>query len=107
MKDIKALYERIGSKISYYRGIKEITQAELAKEAKLHYSYIAHLERGRKVASVKSLEKIASALEVPLYELFTSGEEKFIDKKVVISVLENFKKDSKKLECSVMKVLDK
>lgn len=107
MNDIKSLYERIGSKISYYRGIKGITQAELAKEAKLHYSYIAHLETGRKVASVKSLDKIANALEVPLYELFTSWEEKFIDKKVVISLFRRLGKDSKKLEYNVMKALDK
>jgi len=38
--------------------------------ADLHYTYIGRIERGENNVTVKSLEKVATALEVPFEELF-------------------------------------
>ena len=42
----------------------------LAQKAGLHYTYIGQIERGEKNATIESISKIASALQVPLEVLF-------------------------------------
>ena len=64
--DIKKL---IGSKIRELRIKRSLTQEELAHRSDLHTTFIAHIESGRKVCSVKSLQKIASALNIPVFVL--------------------------------------
>lgn len=46
------------------------SQDELALEAGLHRTFIAHVERQKRNISLDNVERIAVALDVPLRELF-------------------------------------
>jgi|SRR5580700_5076448 transcriptional regulator with XRE-family HTH domain len=52
------------------------SQAEIAKRAGLFRHYISRVENGDFVPAVGTLEKLARALEVPLYHLFYDGGER-------------------------------
>lgn len=47
-----------------------LTQEELADKADIHYSFLGHIERGSKKASLETISKIADALDVPIDRLF-------------------------------------
>ena len=47
-----------------------LSQEKLAELAKCHPTYIGQLERGEKNATIESIEKIASALNITLSKLF-------------------------------------
>ncbi|MDD5688144.1 MAG: helix-turn-helix transcriptional regulator [Elusimicrobia bacterium] len=70
------LQKIIGSRIKEFRRQRELIQEELADKSGLHPTFIAHIEGGRKVCSIKSLQKIASALNVPVDSLLRQKEEK-------------------------------
>ena len=46
------------------------SQEELADIAGIHRTYLGCIERGERNCSLKSIERIANALKVPIYELF-------------------------------------
>lgn len=48
---------------------KGLSQEELGFQSGLHRTYISQLERGLKSPSLKTLQKIASVLEISLTEL--------------------------------------
>jgi len=48
-----------------------MTQEELGDKAGLHWTYIGGVERGEKNLTIKSLEKIARALNVSLKDLLS------------------------------------
>jgi transcriptional regulator with XRE-family HTH domain len=48
---------------------KGLTQAALAKRAKLHRVYVAQIEAQTKIPSLAALERLAKALGVPVAEL--------------------------------------
>lgn len=60
----------IGQRIRNYRTQKELSQEKLAELAGCHPTYIGQLERGEKNATLESVEKIASAMDISLSELF-------------------------------------
>ena len=60
----------IGQRIRNYRTQKNLSQEKLAEAAGCHPTYIGQVERGEKNATLESIEKIASALNVPLSQLF-------------------------------------
>lgn len=64
------LPEIVGKRIREYRKQKNWTQEQLAEAASLHYSYIGGVERGDRNISLETLEKIATALDIPAGELF-------------------------------------
>ena len=67
MSDIAKI---IGQRIRNYRTQKELSQEKLAELAGCHPTYIGQLERGEKNATLESVEKIASAMDISLSELF-------------------------------------
>ncbi|UII57065.1 helix-turn-helix domain-containing protein [Cytobacillus spongiae] len=67
MNDITKL---IGQRLRTYRKDKGLSQEELAHRAALHTTYIGQLERGEKNATIESLYKVASALDITLEDLF-------------------------------------
>ena len=67
------LQKLIGLKVRGFRTKRDLTQEGLASMSGLHTTFIAHIESGRKVCSIKSLNKIASALGMPIH-LFFTGE---------------------------------
>ena len=60
----------LGKRIRNYRKNKGLSQEKLAELAGCHPTYIGQIERGEKNATVESIEKIATSLNVPLSKLF-------------------------------------
>lgn len=60
----------IGQRIRNYRIKKRLSQEKLAELAGCHPTYIGQIERGEKNATVESIEKITTALEISLSTLF-------------------------------------
>jgi transcriptional regulator with XRE-family HTH domain len=65
----------IGERIRQLRIQKGLSHDDVEKASGLLGSYISRVEHGRTVPSLETLERFASALEVPLYCLFFSGED--------------------------------
>ena len=61
---------KLGSMIRYYRELKGLTQEDLSFESHLHRTYIGQVERAEKNVTIKSLEKIAQALDLDIRDLF-------------------------------------
>ena len=61
----------IGDKLKALREQKKLSQGDIEKRTGLLRCYISRVENGHTVPSVETLEKIARALEVPMYRLFT------------------------------------
>ena len=61
----------IGERLKKLREVKKMSQGEIEKRTGLLRCYISRVENGHTVPSVDTLEKMAGALEVPLYRLFT------------------------------------
>lgn len=59
----------IGQRIRNYRTKLGWSQEKLAERSGCHATYIGQVERGEKNATVESVEKIATALDVPLSKL--------------------------------------
>lgn len=60
----------IGQRIRNYRTEKGLSQEKLAEMSGCHPTYIGQVERGEKNATLESIEKISSAMNVPLSKLF-------------------------------------
>ena len=60
----------IGQRIRNYRTAAGLSQEKLAELSGCHPTYIGQLERGEKNATIESIEKIVSALNVSLSKLF-------------------------------------
>jgi transcriptional regulator with XRE-family HTH domain len=61
----------IGDKLKALRKEKKLSQGDIEKRTGLLRCYISRVENGHTVPSVETLEKMARALEVPMYRLFT------------------------------------
>ena len=60
----------IGQRIRNYRNQLGLSQEKLAELSGCHPTYIGQIERGEKNATLESIEKISSALNVSLSKLF-------------------------------------
>lgn len=67
----------LGDRLKYLRNLRNMSQAQLAKDAKLSQGTIAQIESGRKDPSVQSLRQIARALDTEIAALFT-GDDIFV-----------------------------
>ena len=65
----------IGDRIRLLRETKELSQGDIEKRTGLLRCYISRVENGHTVPAIETLEKLARAMEVPLYQLFYDGEE--------------------------------
>ena len=57
------------------RESKHLSQGEIEKRTGLLRCYISRVENGHTVPSIETLEKMARALEIPMYQLFYDGDE--------------------------------
>ena len=69
--------------IKLIRRERHLTQEQLAEETDLTVKYISHLERGLSFPSADTLDKLASALDVPAYRLFYSEDSDTIPRDVL------------------------
>jgi transcriptional regulator with XRE-family HTH domain len=64
----------IGDRLKQLRESKKLSQGDIEKRTGLLRCYISRVENGHTVPAVETLEKMARALEVPMYQLFHEGE---------------------------------
>lgn len=62
--------KKIGKRIQELRGLKNLSQQDLAAKINYDKSNMSRVESGGTNMTVSTLEKIANALEVELIELF-------------------------------------
>ena len=65
----------IGDRLRDLRVAKNLSQGDIEKRTGLLRCYISRVENGHTVPAIETLEKMARAMEVPLYQLFYDGEE--------------------------------
>lgn len=58
--------KQLGENIRRLRKKKGLTQEQLGESAQIHYSYVGQVERGEKMPSLKTLQKLAAALNTKL-----------------------------------------
>jgi transcriptional regulator with XRE-family HTH domain len=64
----------IGDRLRVVREEKKFSQGDIEKRTGLLRCYISRVENGHTIPSIETLEKLARALEIPLYKLFYDGE---------------------------------
>ena len=65
----------IGERLRALREEKKFSQGDVEKRTGLLRCYISRVENGHTVPAIETLEKMARALEIPMYQLFYDGEE--------------------------------
>ena len=65
---------KIGERLKYYRTQRGLSQAQLARDARLSQPTIAQIESGRKDPSVQTLRMIARVLDTELASLFAMND---------------------------------
>jgi transcriptional regulator with XRE-family HTH domain len=65
----------IGERLRALRDEKKFLQGDIEKKMGLLRCYVSRVEHGHTVPSVETLEKMARALEIPMYKLFYESEE--------------------------------
>jgi transcriptional regulator with XRE-family HTH domain len=65
----------IGERLRELREEKKMSQGDIEKRTGLLRCYISRVENGHTVPAIETLEKMARAFEIPLYQLFYQGEE--------------------------------
>ena len=64
----------IGTRLRSLRENKGMSQGDVENITGMLRCYISRVENGHTIPSLQTLERFAGALELPLYELFYSGE---------------------------------
>lgn len=65
----------IGDRLRDIREQKMLSQGDIEKRTGLLRCYISRVENGHTVPAIETLEKLARAMEIPMYQLFYDGEE--------------------------------
>jgi transcriptional regulator with XRE-family HTH domain len=65
----------LSNRLRQLRREKKLSQGDIERRSGLVRCYISRVENGHTVPVIETLEKLARALEVPLYKLFYDGEE--------------------------------
>jgi len=64
----------IADRLRNIREMKKLSQGELARRSGLLRCYLSRVENGHTVPKIETLEKIARAFEIPMYQLFYEDE---------------------------------
>ena len=64
----------IGERIRMLRERRGLTQGDIEERTGLLRCYTSRVENGHTVPSLETIEKIARALEMPLYQVFYDGD---------------------------------
>jgi transcriptional regulator with XRE-family HTH domain len=65
----------IADRLRALREEKKLSQGDIEKRTGLLRCYISRVENGHTVPAIETLEKMARAMEIPMYQLFYDGEE--------------------------------
>jgi transcriptional regulator with XRE-family HTH domain len=72
---VKMLRMVIGTRLRKLREDRKLSQGDIEERTGLLRCYISRVENGHTIPSIETLERIGSALEIPLYQLFYEGDE--------------------------------
>lgn len=72
---MKDLLLKLGARLKEIRKARGFTQEALAEKVDLTPQYLSRLEAGHQSPSVKTVAKLAEALNVELWELFDLGHQ--------------------------------
>ena len=72
---MKDLLLKLGARLKAIRKTRGFTQEALAEKVDLTPQYLSRLEAGHQSPSVKTVAKLAEALNVELWELFDLGHQ--------------------------------
>src|ERR1700732_2067910 len=64
----------VADRIRELREYKKLSQGDVEKRTGLMRCYISRVENGHTVPALETLEKMARAMEIPMYALFYEGE---------------------------------
>ena len=98
----------IGLRISYFRKMRELTQAELADKVHINKNYLSHIESGStdKVISLPLLIELSKALDIELSVLVDLNDlteskkavrEQFEEMKAMFNEMKNFNAELDKM----------
>lgn len=62
--------KQIGENIRFYRTLRKLSQAEVAKKAGISTAFVGITERGMNTPSINTIIKIADAMDIPLSDIF-------------------------------------
>jgi transcriptional regulator with XRE-family HTH domain len=65
----------IGERLKAIREQKDMSQGDIEKRTGLLRCYISRVENGHTVPAIETIEKLARAMEVPMYALFYEASE--------------------------------
>src|SRR5881296_4463316 len=65
----------IADRLLALREEKQLSQGDIEKRTGLLRCYVSRVENGHTVPAIETLEKMARAMEIPMYQLFYDGEE--------------------------------
>jgi transcriptional regulator with XRE-family HTH domain len=65
----------IGDRLRQVREEKKLSQGDIENRTGLLRCYVSRVENGHTVPAIETLEKLARALEIPVYQLFYEGQE--------------------------------
>ncbi|MGH9743582.1 MAG: helix-turn-helix domain-containing protein [Candidatus Acidiferrum sp.] len=65
----------IGERLRVLREEKKMSQGDVEKRTGLLRCYLSRVENGHTIPAIETLEKLARALEMPLYQLLYDGEQ--------------------------------
>jgi transcriptional regulator with XRE-family HTH domain len=65
----------LGARLKEIREYKDLSQGDIERLSGLKRCYVSRVENGHTVPAVETLERLARALDVPMYRLFYNGEE--------------------------------
>lgn len=69
MAETDDLLKRFGDRVREIRSEKDVSQERLSELAGLHRTYVSLIERGERNVTLRTIARIANALEVELSEL--------------------------------------
>src|SRR6202167_4591472 len=65
----------LADRLRFLRENRHLSQGDIERRTGLLRCYISRVENGHTVPAIETLEKLAHALEVPLYQIFYDGDE--------------------------------
>lgn len=64
----------VGDRLKAIREMKNMSQGDIEERTRLLRCYISRVENGHTVPAIETLEKMARAMEVPLYQIFCDSQ---------------------------------
>ncbi|HVS88219.1 MAG TPA: helix-turn-helix transcriptional regulator [Candidatus Acidoferrum sp.] len=64
----------IGDRLRALREEKKLSQGDIEERTGLIRCYVSRVENNHTIPAIETLEKMARALEIPMYQLFYDGE---------------------------------